>query len=136
MGAFLVGSYSIFSSSDQNTWKGHFLFLGWFWNVVYVLVYFRKSATKNINPLTGLVFGLFDDASNKTKAVYMWLGNCNVVIPILLIFGDVTFAKASTFDIISMIILQGILIAILAMLLYNFAIRQLGPMPRLQHLER
>ena len=42
-------------------------------------------------------------------------------------FGDVSFVKASTFDIVSMIILQGLLIAILAMLLYNFAIRQLGP---------
>ena len=31
------------------------------------------------------------------------------------------------FDIFSMIILQGLLIAILAMLFYNFAIRQLGP---------
>ena len=79
MGAFLVGSYSIFSSSDQNTWKGHFLFLAGsgMWSIYSV--YFRKSG---IDPLTGLVFGLF------------W--GTVVVIPILLIFGDVTFAKAST----------------------------------------
>ena len=110
MGAFLVGSYSIFSSSDQNTWKGHFLFLAGsgMWSIYSV--YFRKSG---IDPLTGLVFGLF------------W--GTVVVIPILLIFGNVTFAKATTFDIILMIILQGLLIAILAMLLYNFAIQQLGP---------
>jgi len=73
-------------------------------------VYFRKSG---IDPLTGLVFGLF------------W--GTAVVTPLLVIFGDVSFVNASTFDIFSMIILQGLLIAILAMLLYNFAIRQLGP---------
>ena len=110
MGAFLVGSYSILSSSDQNTWKGHFLFLAGsgMWSIYSV--YFRQSG---IDPLTGLVFGLF------------W--GTVVVIPLLVLFGDVSFEKASTFDIFSMIILQGLLIAILAMLLYNFAIRQLGP---------
>ena len=73
-------------------------------------VYFRKSG---IDPLTGLVFGLF------------W--GTVVITPLLVLFGDVSFAKASTFDIFSMIILQGLLIAILAMLFYNFAIKQLGP---------
>ena len=109
-GAFLVGSYSILSSSDQNTWKGHLLFLAGsgMWSIYSV--YFRQSG---IDPLTGLVFGLF------------W--GTVVVIPLLVLFGDVSFEKASTFDIFSMIILQGLLIAILAMLLYNFAIRQLGP---------
>ena len=110
LGALLVGSYSILSSSGQNTWKGHFLFLtgAGMWSVYSV--YFRQSG---IDPLTGLVFGLF------------W--GTTVVIPILLFFGDVSFAKATTFDIYSMIVLQGLLIAILAMLLYNFSIRQLGP---------
>ena len=110
LGALLVGSYSILSSSGQNTWKGHFLFLtgAGMWSVYSV--YFRQSG---IDPLSGLVFGLF------------W--GTAVVIPILLFFGDVSFAKATTFDIYSMIILQGLLIAILAMLLYNFSIRQLGP---------
>ena len=109
-GAFLVGSYSILSSSDQNTWKGHLLFLAGsgMWSIYSV--YFRQSG---IDPLTGLVFGLF------------W--GTVVVIPLLVVFGDVSFEKASTFDIFSMIILQGLLIAILAMLLYNFSIRQLGP---------
>ena len=110
LGALLVGSYSILSSSGQNTWKGHFLFLtgAGMWSVYSV--YFRQSG---IDPLTGLVFGLF------------W--GTAVVIPLLVVFGDVSFEKASTFDIFSMIILQGLLIAILAMLLYNFSIRQLGP---------
>ena len=72
-------------------------------------VYFKKSG---INPLIGLVFGLF------------W--GSVIAVPTLIIFGDVTFAKASKFDIISMIFLQGILIAIVAMLLYNFAVQQLG----------
>ena len=110
VGAFLVGFYSILSPSDQNTWKGHFLFLAGsgMWSVYSV--YFRKSG---IDPLTGLVFGLF------------W--GTAVVVPLLVLFGDVSFAKASTFDIFSMIFLQGLLIAIFAMLLYNFAIRQLGP---------
>ena len=110
LGAFLVGSYSILSPSGQNTWKGHFLFLAGsgMWSVYSV--YFRKSG---IDPLTGLVFGLF------------W--GTVVVVPILVLFGDVSFEKASAFDIFSMIFLQGLLIAIFAMLLYNFAIRQLGP---------
>ena len=110
LGALLVGSYSILSSSGQNTWKGHFLFLtgAGMWSVYSV--YFRQSG---IDPLTGLVFGLF------------W--GTAVVIPLLLLFGDVSFVKATTFDIYSMIVLQGLLIAILAMLLYNFSIRQLGP---------
>ena len=110
LGAFLVGSYSVFSPGGQNTWKGHFLFLAGsgMWSVYSV--YFRKSG---IDPLTGLVFGLF------------W--GTAVVVPLLVLFGDVSFEKASAFDIFSMIFLQGLLIAIFAMLLYNFAIRQLGP---------
>ena len=110
LGAFLVGSYSVLSPSDQNTWKGHFLFLAGsgMWSVYSV--YFLKSG---IDPLTGLVFGLF------------W--GTAVVVPLLVLFGDVSFEKASAFDIFSMIFLQGLLIAIFAMLLYNFAIRQLGP---------
>ena len=110
LGALLVGSYSILTSSGQNTWKGHFLFLtgSGMWSVYSV--YFRQSG---IDPLTGLVFGLF------------W--GTAVVIPLLLLFGDVSFAKATTFDVYSMIVLQGLLIAIFAMLLYNFSIRQLGP---------
>ena len=110
VGAFLVGFYSILSPSDQNTWKGHFLFLAGsgMWSIYSV--YFRKSG---IDPLTGLVFGLF------------W--GTVVVAPLLVLFGDVSFEKASAFDIFSMIFLQGLLIAIFAMLLYNFAIRQLGP---------
>jgi len=109
-GAFLVGSYSILSSNGQDTWKGHFLFLAGsgMWSIYSV--YFRKSG---IDPLTGLVFGLFWGAA--------------VVIPLLALFGDVSFEKASLFDIFLMIILQGLLIAILAMFLYNFAIQQLGP---------
>ena len=110
MGALLVGSYSILSSSGENTWKGHFLFLAGsgMWSIYSV--YFRQSG---IHPLTGLVFGLF------------W--GTAVVIPLLLLFGDISFGKATLFDILSMIVLQGFLIAIFAMLLYNFAIRQLGP---------
>ena len=109
-GAFLVGSYSILSSSDQNTWKGHLLFLAGsgMWSIYSV--YFRQSG---IDPLTGLVFGLFWGSA--------------LVIPLLVLFGNVTFERASIFDIFSMIILQGLLIAIVAMLLYNFAIQQLGP---------
>ena len=109
LGAFLVGSYSILAFGDPNTWKGHLLFLAGsgMWSIYSV--YFRHSGIK---PLAGLVFGLF------------W--GTAVAIPLLLIFGDVSFEKASNLDIFSMIILQGLLIAILAMLLYNFAIRQLG----------
>jgi len=110
LGAFLVGSYSILSSDGQDTWKGHLLFLAGsgMWSIYSI--YFRQSG---IDPLTGLIFGLF------------W--GTAMVIPLLLLLGDVSFEKATALDILSMIILQGLLIAILAMLLYNFAIRQLGP---------
>ena len=110
LGDFLVGSYSILSLHGQDTWKGHFLFLAGsgMWSIYSV--YFRQSG---IDPLTGLVFGLF------------W--GTAVVIPLLLLLGDISFEKATALDILSMIVLQALLIAILAMLLYNFAIRQLGP---------
>ena len=116
-GAFLVGSYSILRASNGETWKGHFLFLAGSGMWSMYSVYFRKSG---INPLIGLVFGLF------------W--GSVIAVPTLIIFGDVTFAKASNFDIISMIFLQGILIAIVAMLLYNFAVQQLGAPQQLQRL--
>ena len=108
-GALVVGSYSILKASSGETWKGHFLFLAGSGMWSMYSVYFRKSG---INPLIGLVFGLF------------W--GSVVAVPTLIIFGDVTFAKASNFEIMSMIFLQGILIAIVAMLLYNFAVQQLG----------
>jgi len=108
-GAFLVGSYSILTAGDGETWKGHFLFLAGSGMWSMYSVYFKKSG---VNPLIGLVFGLF------------W--GSVIAVPVLIIFGNVTFAKASNFDIISMIFLQGILIAIVAMLLYNFAVQQLG----------
>ena len=108
-GAFLVGSYSILTASNGETWKGHFLFLAGSGMWSMYSVYFKKSG---VNPLIGLVFGLF------------W--GSVIAVPVLIIFGDVTFAKATNFDIISMIFLQGILIAIVAMLLYNFAVQQLG----------
>ena len=87
LGALLVGSYSILSSGGQNTWKGHFLFLtgAGMWSVYSV--YFRQSG---IDPLTGLVFGLF------------W--GTAVVIPLLFLFGDISFEKATAFDIYSMIV--------------------------------
>ncbi len=110
VGAFLVGSYSILSSNGQSIWKGHCLFIAGSGMWSLYSVYFRQSG---IDPLTGLVFGLF------------W--GTAALVPILVFFGDVSFQKASTFDIVSMIILQGLFIGILAMLLFNFAIRQLGP---------
>ena len=110
VGALLVGSYSVLSSNGQDIWKGHCLFIAGSGMWSLYSVYFRKSG---IDPLTGLVFGLF------------W--GTVVVIPMLVLFGDVSFGKASTFDIVSMTVLQGLFIGILAMLLFNFAIRQLGP---------
>ncbi len=110
VGALMVGSYSVFSSNGQDIWKGHCLFIAGSGMWSLYSVYFRKSG---IDPLTGLVFGLF------------W--GTAAVMPLLVLFGDISFGKASTFDIVSMTILQGLFIGILAMLLFNFAIRQLGP---------
>ena len=47
-------------------------------------------------------------------------------MPVTLLSGNVTFSKVTLLDIASMIFLQSFVIAILAMILFSYAVKQLG----------
>jgi drug/metabolite transporter (DMT)-like permease len=49
-----------------------------------------------------------------------------LAVPVMLATGNVTFSDAGWRDIAIMILLQGVIIAILAMVLFSYAIKQLG----------
>ncbi|MBT4567391.1 MAG: DMT family transporter [Marinovum sp.] len=108
-GAVLIGLWQIISGSDPNAWKGHLLFLlgSCLWAVYSV--YFRQSG---LSPVHGLVIGLF----------WGTLG----LMPFLLWTGKVNFSTVSAPDIVYMAVLQGVIIAVLALVLYSFAVRKLG----------
>lgn len=108
-GAVLIGLWQIISGSDPNAWKGHLLFLlgSCLWAVYSV--YFRQSG---LSPVHGLVIGLF----------WGTLG----LMPFLLCTGKVNFSTVSAPDIVYMAVLQGVIIAVLALVLYSFAVRKLG----------
>ena len=108
-GAVLIGLWQIISGSDSNAWKGHLLFLlgSCLWAVYSV--YFRQSG---LSPVHGLVIGLF----------WGTLG----LMPFLLLTGKVNFSAVSAPDIVYMAVLQGVIIAVLALVLYSFAVRKLG----------
>ena len=108
-GAVLIGLWQIISGSDPNAWKGHLLFLlgSCLWAVYSV--YFRQSG---LSPVHGLVIGLF----------WGTLG----LMPFLLLTGKVNFSAVSAPDIVYMAVLQGVIIAVLALVLYSFAVRKLG----------
>ena len=108
-GAVLIGLWQIISGSDPNAWKGHLLFLlgSCLWAVYSV--YFRQSG---LSPVHGLVIGLF----------WGTLG----LMPFLLWTGKVNFPTVSAPDIVYMAVLQGVIIAVLALVLYSFAVRKLG----------
>jgi drug/metabolite transporter (DMT)-like permease len=108
-GAVLIGLWQIISGSDPNAWKGHLLFLlgSCLWAIYSV--YFRQSG---LSPVHGLVIGLF----------WGTLG----LMPFLLLTGKVNFSAVSAPDIVYMAVLQGVIIAVLALVLYSFAVRKLG----------
>ena len=108
-GAVLIGIFQLDTNSGNLTWFGNILFLigAALWAIYSVL--FRQSG---ITPFHGLVIGLF------------W--GSIIFIPILVIFGDVSFKHASVTNIFLMIILHSVIIGILAMLLFTYAVKQLG----------
>ncbi|MAT88688.1 MAG: hypothetical protein CL532_09125 [Aestuariivita sp.] len=109
VGAMFVGVWKILNVSGTQEWKGHILFLlaACLWAIYSV--FYRKSG---LSPLHGLVIGLF------------W--GSIITLPLLFIFGDVDFADKTISEISSMAFLQGILIAVCALVLYSIAVREIG----------
>ena len=108
-GAFLVGFWQIFHGTEPSAWKGHLLFLLGAGLFSIYTVYFRQSG---LSPTHGLVIGLF------------W--GTLVSVPLLFLFGNISFLTVSWTQIVNMSILQGVLNAIIALLFYSIAIRQIG----------
>ena len=108
-GALLIGILKLDADIANLTWVGNILFLlgAALWAIYSVL--FRQSG---IAPLHGLVIGLF------------W--GSIVFVPILLIFGDVSFQHANLSNIFLMIVLHSFIVGILAMLLFTYAVKILG----------
>ncbi|MDC0912949.1 DMT family transporter [Paracoccaceae bacterium] len=108
-GAMFVSLWKILNTSDTQEWKGHILFLlaACLWSI-YSICY-RKSG---LSPLHSLGIGLFWGAS--------------ISLPLLFIFGDLNFADKTATELLSMAFLQGVLIAILALVLYSIAVQEIG----------
>ena len=108
-GALLIGILKLDADIANLTWVGNILFLlgAALWAIYSVL--FRQSG---IAPLHGLVIGLF------------W--GSIVFVPILFIFGEVSFQHANLSNIFLMIILHSFIVGILAMLLFTYAVKILG----------
>jgi drug/metabolite transporter (DMT)-like permease len=108
-GALMIGLWQSLSGAHEGAWMGYlfFLFGSGLWSIYSVL--YRRSG---ISPVHGLVIGLFWGAL--------------LVVPVTLATGNVTFANAEWRDIVMMIFLQSIVIAIFAMVLFSYAVKQLG----------
>lgn len=109
VGAFMIGLWQTLVGAYSGAWRGYILFLmgSGLWSIYSVI--YRQSG---LTPLHGLVIGLFWGAA--------------LVVPVTLLSGNVTFSKATLLDIASMIFLQSFVIAILAMILFSYAVKQLG----------
>ena len=109
IGALSIGLMQMLDSSNSETWKGHLLFLlgACLWAIYSI--YFKQAG---LRPVQGLVVGLF------------W--GTLFLVPILFMTGEVSFSKASLEDIVWVCLVQGVIIGVLAMILYSIAIRCLG----------
>lgn len=108
-GAITVGLWQIMAGAENGAWRGHILFLlgSCLWAVYSVM--FRQSG---LTSLKGLVIGLF------------W--STLLIAPLLYATGEVTFSTASLRDIIVMTVIQSLIIGLLAMFLFGYAVRILG----------
>lgn len=109
VGALSVGLWQNLAFQNTQELKGHLLFVlaACLWSVYSI--YYRKSG---LSPVHGLVIGLFWGAA--------------VALPLLFIFGEINFSNKTTAEITFMALLQGILIAVVALLLYSIAVREIG----------
>lgn len=108
-GALSVGLLKMLDGSNPESWKGHLLFLlgACLW-AIYT-IYFKQAG---LRPVQGLVVGLF------------W--GTLFLVPVLFMTGEVSFSNVSIQEIVWVCLLQGVLIGVLAMILYSIAIRCLG----------
>ncbi|MEE2775001.1 MAG: DMT family transporter [Pseudomonadota bacterium] len=109
LGAILIGFWQIFSGADNDSWKGHLMFLTGSGLFAIHSVIFRQSG---LSPFQGLVIGLF------------W--GTLFLTPILLFTGNVKFENIRLADIIVMGLVQSFIIGILATVLYNYSVKLLG----------
>ena len=100
--------WQIAAENHPGAWRGHLLFLsaGMAWGLYTVV--FRQSG---LTPLQGLCIGIF------------W--SIVVIGPVLLWIG-LPFADAGWAEISVMAVLQGLLMTVLALLLYGIAVTRLG----------
>ena len=108
-GAISIGLLQMLDGSNSEIWKGHLLFLlgACLW-AIYT-IYFKQAG---LRPVQGLVVGLF------------W--GTLFLVPVLFMTGEVSFSNVSIQEIVWVCLLQGVLIGVLAMILYSIAIRCLG----------
>ena len=109
IGALSIGIMQMLNGLNPETWKGHLLFLlgACMWSIY--TIYFKQAG---LRPLQGLVIGLF------------W--GSLFLIPLVFLTGEVSFSKASVKEILWVCLVHGVLIGVLAMILYSTAIRCLG----------
>ena len=109
IGALSIGLMQMLDGSNSETWKGHLLFLlgACLWAIYSI--YFKQAG---LRPVQGLVVGLF------------W--GTLFLVPILFMTGKVSFSEASLEEIVWVCLVQGVIIGVLAMVLYSIAIRCLG----------
>ena len=109
IGAMVVSLWPILGSASNGAWKGHLMFLtgSGLWAIYSVI--FRQSG---LTPIHGLVIGLF------------W--GTLLLVPLLLMSGNVSFHEATWDSIAIMIVIQSLVIGIMAMVLFNYAVRILG----------
>ncbi len=108
-GAVVVSLWPILCGARDGAWRGHLMFLtgSGLWAIYSVI--FRQSG---LTPMHGLVIGLFWGAL--------------AITPLLLLSGNVSFATANWGDIAVMMVIQSLIIGILAMVLFSYAVRLLG----------
>jgi drug/metabolite transporter (DMT)-like permease len=108
-GAVVVSLWPILGGARDGAWRGHLMFLtgSGLWAIYSVI--FRQSG---LTPMHGLVIGLF------------W--GTLAITPLLFLSGNVSFATANWGDIAVMMVIQSLIIGILAMVLFSYAVRLLG----------
>jgi drug/metabolite transporter (DMT)-like permease len=108
-GAVVVSLWPILGGARDGAWRGHLMFItgSGLWAIYSVI--FRQSG---LTPMHGLVIGLFWGAL--------------AITPLLLLSGNVSFATANWGDIAVMMVIQSLIIGILAMVLFSYAVRLLG----------
>lgn len=107
-GALMVSLWSIFVDADAGAWRGHLAFVtaSGLWGVYTVV--FRQSG---LSPLHALAIGMF------------W--STVFILPVLIWLG-LPFENADLGEIAVMGVMQSLVMAVLALITYGYAVRVLG----------